>query len=148
MSVKSRVVSYRSWVRRISVAGGLVLLASIFIAADAPRPVPADHAQNMRAGLELFKKRVGPLLVQNCLACHGGKEKKGDFDLANRETLMASGMVEKEAASSQMYRVVAHLEDPHMPYKAARLPDESIKDLGRWIDLGAPYDRPLVELSV
>jgi hypothetical protein len=41
--------------------------------------------------------------------------------------------------------VVAHLEDPHMPYKKAKLADDSIKDLGRWIDLGAPYDRPLVE---
>ena len=99
----------------------------------------------MQAGLELFKSRVRPMLLENCLNCHGGKEKKGDFDMSTREKLMDSGMVETKAASSTMYRVAAHLDDPHMPYKAAKLPDASIGDLGRWIDLGAPYDRPLIE---
>ncbi|MGA2259242.1 MAG: PSD1 and planctomycete cytochrome C domain-containing protein, partial [Thermoguttaceae bacterium] len=122
-----------------------VFSQSSLFAADDPKRISADHVQNMQAGLELFKSRVRPVLIQNCLGCHGGKEMKGDFDLIDREKLMASGMVEREAASSQMYRVVAHLDDPHMPYKAARLPEESIRDLGRWIDLGAPYDRPLVE---
>ena len=32
-----------------------------------------------------------------------------------------------------------------MPQKAAKLPDATIADITRWIDLGAPYDRPLVD---
>ena len=32
-----------------------------------------------------------------------------------------------------------------MPQKAAKLPDATIAEIARWIDLGAPYDRPLVE---
>jgi hypothetical protein len=32
-----------------------------------------------------------------------------------------------------------------MPKKAAKLPDATIAVIARWIDLGAPYDRPLVE---
>ncbi len=131
--------------RRILIPGAIISLTCLLVAAGSPRPVPADHAPHMQAGLELFKSRVRPMLLQNCLNCHGGKEKKGDFDMSTRETLMDSGMVETKAVSSTMYRVVAHLDDPHMPYKAAKLPDASIEDLGRWIDLGAPYDRPLSE---
>jgi mono/diheme cytochrome c family protein len=131
----------------IFAVGGLAFFASVLFAAQTAKPLPANHAQNMQAGLELFKSRVRPILAENCLACHGGKEKKGDFDLSTRGKLTASGMVDEKAVSSPMYRVVAHLDDPHMPYKAARLPDASIKDIGRWIDLGAPYDRPLFESS-
>ena len=32
-----------------------------------------------------------------------------------------------------------------MPQKAPKLPAETIAQIARWIDLGAPYDRPLVE---
>ncbi len=32
-----------------------------------------------------------------------------------------------------------------MPQKAAKLPDATIEQIARWIDLGAPYDKPLVD---
>ena len=35
-----------------------------------------------------------------------------------------------------------------MPQKAPRLPDDALENIARWIDLGAPYDRPLVEKGV
>src|SRR2546423_15692834 len=38
----------------------------------APK-LPADHAALMAKGLDLFKKHVKPLLVENCVRCHGGR---------------------------------------------------------------------------
>lgn len=114
-------------------------------AAETPQTVPADHAERMKRGLELFRLRVRPLLVAHCLECHGGQRTMADFDLSTRQTLLASGYVEATAADSYLMSLVRHIEEPHMPLKAPRLPEEAIADLGRWIDLGAPYDGPLVE---
>ena len=36
-------------------------------------------------------------------------------------------------------------EEPSMPEDGAKLPDPQIRAIGRWIELGAPYDKPLVE---
>ena len=60
--------------------------------------------------------------------------------------MIDSGVIEPgKASESHLYPVIAHAEEPHMPNKATKLPDETIARIARWIDLGAPYDRPLVE---
>ncbi len=123
-------------------------------ADDAPR-APAlapDHAASMARGLDLFKGGVRAVLVDHCLKCHGGGSTKGEFDLSTREGLLADGgdgpaVVPGDSKASRLYRMVAHLEKPSMPDKAAKLPDAAVKDLAAWIDAGAPYDRPLVDPS-
>lgn len=122
----------------------ITLLGTVSLAADN-KPVPADHPEKAKKGLALFKSNVRTILSKHCLDCHGGKSTKGDFDLSTREALMKSGYVEKTAADSQLMRVVRHEEEPFMPLKAPKLDDNSIKLLGEWIDLGAPYDTPLVD---
>jgi hypothetical protein len=108
--------------------------------------VPPEHARRMQEGLALFKEHVRPALIRHCLECHGGKEKKGELDLSKRESLLASGHVEiGKASESQLFLVISHQEEPHMPQKAPKLPGETIARIGRWIDLGAPYDRPILE---
>jgi len=121
------------------------------LGGDTP-PVAADHAAAMARGLDLFKGRVRPLLVDRCLKCHGGAATKGDFDLATREGLLedkgeGAAVVPGKHAESRLYRMVAHLEQPTMPAKAPRLADDAIRSIADWIDAGAPYDRPLVDPS-
>jgi cytochrome c553 len=111
----------------------------------APAPVGADHAANMERGLALFKEKVRPVLVAKCLDCHGGKATRGDFDLSDRKPLMSSGAVEGGGKASSLYALITHAEEPHMPQKAPKLPDDAIEAIAQWIDLGAPYDRPLVD---
>ncbi len=114
--------------------------------SDRPKPaVPAGHARAMQEGLALFKTRVRPLLVTHCLACHGGKTVKGDLDLSDREPLVKSGVLEGGSKQSRLALLVRHEDEPHMPQKAPKLADAEIADIARWIDLGAPYDRPLVD---
>jgi mono/diheme cytochrome c family protein len=113
-------------------------------ADDTPKKVPADHAQKMKQGLDLFKAKVRPALIQHCLPCHGGKAKKGGgLDLSDRKPLVDSGVLEGGSAQSRLTTLIRHEDDPHMPQKAPKLPDVTIAEIGQWIDLGAPYDRPL-----
>jgi mono/diheme cytochrome c family protein len=110
-----------------------------------PAPVPPDHAAKMAQGLALFKERVRPLLIAQCLDCHGGKAKKADFDLSDRKTLIDSGVIDGGGKACQLYKLITHAEEPHMPSKKPKLADADIENIARWIDLGAPYDKPLTD---
>lgn len=124
---------------------GLTFPVATGLRADDPRPaVPADHAARMKAGRELFRAKVRAVLIEQCLDCHGGKTTKGDFDLSDRAPLIESGVLGDEAKSSHLYAVITHAAEPHMPKGKPKLPDETIALIARWIDLGAPYDKPLV----
>jgi hypothetical protein len=125
---------------------GFVLI-DLAQAEQKPTPVPPDHAAKMAEGLAVFKQRVRPLLIAQCLECHGGKAKKGDFDLSDRERLMASGVIEGGAKASRLYALITHADEPHMPSKKPKLPDADIEIIARWIDLGATYDKPLFDPS-
>ncbi len=124
---------------------GMFVLLTIGSIARAADEVPADHPARMKAGLALFKKHVRPLLVKHCLECHGGKKVEGEFDLGSRELLVESGMLEDDAESSQFYLTITHDEEPYMPHEKDKLPEVAIKHIGEWVNLGAPYDKPLVK---
>ena len=138
----SRVPSHPRFVRGICLWLGIVLAAG---AAE----VPPDHAQKMTRGLELFRKEVRPLLVENCLKCHGGEKTKADFDLSTREGLLHAGeegpaVKPFDAANSRLVKLIRHEAEPNMPDKQPKLPDSAIAAITQWIDLGAPYDESLV----
>jgi mono/diheme cytochrome c family protein len=126
---------------------GLLALAApaAFSADDKGTQVPPNHAASMRRGLELFKTKVRPVLVAHCLDCHGGKAIKGDLDLSDRKPLLESGVIDGGGAKCRLYALVSHAEKPYMPQKRPKLPDAAIADIAKWIDLGAPYDRPLTD---
>ncbi len=121
------------------------LVVSQCHAADKDQPVAPDHVERVKKGTALFRSHVRETLEKQCLDCHGGKSLKGDFDLSSREKLMESGFVSKTAADSLLVKLITHAEEPHMPLKAPKLPDETINRIKQWIDLGAPYDKPLVD---
>ncbi len=127
----------------------LLLPALALANAATAANVPADHAEKMARGLEMFRHDVGPLLREHCVKCHGGEKTKGDFDLATREGLLhggAEGPAVKpfDANESWMMKLIRHEDDPAMPSKNPKLSDEVIAKIAAWIDLGAPYDAPLV----
>jgi cytochrome c553 len=134
---------------RIRIRTVLLVLALIspvrVLRADDKPSVPHDHALRMQKGLALFKEKVRPALIQHCLLCHGGKSTKGDLDLSDRKPLLDSGVLDGGETESRLVALIRHAEEPHMPQKAPKLPESTIADIVRWIDLGAPYDRPLVD---
>ncbi len=137
-------MKYRICPRLALILLALMLRSPSLLADDPPR-VPADHARRMQQGLNLFKSSVRPALVKHCLDCHGGKAKKGGLDLSDRKPMVDSGVLEGGSKDSRLMILIRHDDDPHMPQKSAKLPDATIADMARWIDLGAPFDRPLVD---
>ena len=138
--------------RLILLVGALALHPAISLLADEPakpspaKPtsqVPPDHPERAKKGLELFRSSVRQILTSRCLNCHGGNSVKADFDLSTRESLVASGFLGDTSADSHLLQVVTHESEPHMPWKEPKLPETEIKQLRTWIDLGAPYDKPL-----
>ncbi|MSR60471.1 MAG: DUF1553 domain-containing protein [Planctomycetaceae bacterium] len=113
-------------------------------------PLDKDHAAKMAEGLALFKKSVRQTLVQNCLKCHGGESIESEFDLSDRESLLRGGAAGKaiepgQSKSSRLIRRVTHADKPGMPFEGDPLPEAAISQIATWIDLGAPYDEPLVK---
>jgi mono/diheme cytochrome c family protein len=132
--------------------------AALAAAAAVPTPapkkssIPTDHAERMEKGAALFATTIRPVLVQQCLKCHGGEKKLGSFDLGTREALLTPNagrvaVVPGNARASRLMRLITHQEQPHMPLSAPKLSAEQLRQFAAWIDLGAPYDRPLVQAS-
>src|SRR5580704_16625389 len=88
-------------------------------------------------GLALFAE-VQPVLVAQCLACHGGgKTNRSGFDLASRDTLLRGGdtgvaVVPGKAAESALWKRVRHETDPGMPYQGTKLSESAIAKIGEW----------------
>jgi mono/diheme cytochrome c family protein len=127
---------------------GLALVAALV--AQPKEPIDPDHAAKMTRGLEIFKQHVKPLLVKNCLRCHGGQTVESGFDLSDRPLLLKGGdagpaVIAGNAKDSYLFKLVTHAREPRMPHKKGKLPDEVLTHIAAWIDNGAPYDAPLIE---
>src|SRR5262249_6310456 len=126
----------KSGVRTLVAAAALGLASAPLPVARAQQNAAAvapHHAPQMGQGLHLFKERVRPLLIAQCLDCHGGKAKKGDFDLSDRKPLIDSGVIDGGARASRLYSLITHADEPHMPSKKPKLPAADIEIIARWI---------------
>lgn len=106
-----------------------------------------DHAARMAEGLPLFKDQVRAVLVDRCIACHGGGQTLGGLDLSSRGSLAASGKLGSGDGSVPLLAVLRHERDPVMPFGQEKLPDGQIDAIARWVELGAPYDSPLIGVA-
>jgi cytochrome c553 len=103
----------------------------------------------MAAGLKIFKREVRKILVARCVRCHGGEDTESAFELTTRERLLAGGedgpvVVLGNGKASRLYKLIAHAEKPAMPADGAKLNKHAVAAIANWIDLGAPYDKPLI----
>ena len=107
----------------------------------------------MAKGLAIFKSDVRAALKQHCVKCHGGDKTRGDFDLTTRVGLLKGGdegvsVIPGKSKQSRLLKLIAHKEKPFMPAKKPKLPSSVIAKIAQWIDLGAPYDKPLIDQAV
>ena len=96
-------------------------------------------------GRQLFKDHVQPLLESTCLKCHSPETKASGLDLSTRDAMLAGGKNGKvlepgQPGASKLYKSVAHLAEPHMPFRSEKLSRETIDRLGEWIETGAPFE--------
>ena len=70
-----------------------------------------------------------------------------ELDLSTREGMLKGGkrgpaLVPSDLAKSRLYRSAAHQEQPAMP-PGKKLPDWQLVILSRWINTGAPMEKPI-----
>ena len=128
------------------VVGLVVLSRGAIQAADS---IDAEHAAKRTQGLELFRTDVRKILKDKCVSCHGGDSSEGKLDLVTQEGLLKGGergpaAVIGRGDKSLLTRLIQHQQQPHMPKDEPKLSDREIAAVIRWIDLGAPYDEPLL----
>ena len=94
-------------------------------------------------GVELFERKVRPLLTQHCYSCHGRGRKKGGLSLESREAMLAGGesgtvVVLDKPDESLLIEAVSYEGDIQMP-PGGKLAAEEIAALNAWLTLGAPW---------
>ncbi len=99
------------------------------------------------SGMDFFEKRIRPLLVEHCYACHSAEAKKlrGGLFVDTRDGLRKGGdtgpaVVPNKPKESLLLKAVAYTDELRMPPKG-KLPAEAIADLEKWIAMGAPDPR-------
>ena len=91
-----------------------------------------------------FRESIQPILQKNCLGCHNANLKQAGLDLSSRESLLKGSehgpvIVPGKPDESQLYKLIAHISEPGMPFKGKKLSDDDITKIGEWIKAGAPY---------
>jgi hypothetical protein len=137
------------WLLAAPLLGGVALFGSSLRGQTQAPPLDPEHAAKMARGLEVFRKHVRPVLVQRCLRCHGGEQVKSELNLSDRDGLLKGGsagpaVVPGKSRESLLLKAIAHQSKPFMPKNGKPLPPATIARIADWIDLGAPYDEPLV----
>lgn len=133
---------------RVDMLAALVILAVSL--AFVPALAADDHSERMAQSLTLFKTDVRTVLTETCVKCHGGEKVFSGFDLTTREGLLAGGasgvsVIAGSAKQSRLIDYLAHRKQPFMPAEQPRLSDDTISKIAKWIDLGAAYDKPLID---
>jgi len=122
---------------RLAACLVLVLAAPILGQAQSP-----DRA----TGLELFEKRVRPVLVERCYNCHSAQSEKlkGGLHVDSRAGLLKGGdtraaIVPGDPEKSLLIEAVRRTNpDLQMPPKG-KLSQEQVEDLMAWVRIGAPW---------
>jgi mono/diheme cytochrome c family protein len=88
-----------------------------------------------------FEAQVAPLLVRQCVECHGPQAKKGRLDLSRKDAALAGGesgkaIVPGKADESLLWQYV---ESDEMPKGRTPLSAEEKRLLRQWLDAGAVW---------
>ena len=127
---------HRTQIFSCAVVVGVSLLAAGRAVVAAPT-VPMAEAE------EFFEKQVRPMLVQNCLSCHGPKLQESGLRLDSRDQMMkgAEGhpiIVPGHPETSRLISVTRYDGDIQMPPEG-KLPEKDLAVLVKWVKMGAPW---------
>ena len=117
----------------------LVRLITAIVAGPA---LSLSAAAQTSEAEEHFEKAVRPVLVEHCIKCHGGDKPKGDLRLDTTKGLRNGVFGEPifvpgDPDASAIVQAVRY-DDPFLTMPpSGKLPDEAVRAIERWIELGA-----------
>ena len=122
-----------------------VLLLSVFTLA----PLRGQEAQTPSAPevIELFEKKIRPLLHAHCIKCHGPEKPKSGLRVDSRRALLKGGdsgpaLVPGSPEKSLLLKAVRQTDADLVmppPKSGPKLPEAALRDLETWIKAGAPF---------
>src|ERR1044071_2427471 len=90
-----------------------------------------------------FKRDIAPVLLNNCLACHGPKKAEGGYRIDTFERVTAAGdstqpgFLARDVDGSEAFRRITSTDvKERMPLEGDPLPAEQISHLKKWIEGG------------
>jgi WD40 repeat protein len=96
-----------------------------------------------------FKRDVAPVLLNNCLACHGPKKAESGYRIDTFERAMSAGdstqpgFIAKKLEESEAFRRITSTDKAErMPLDGDPLPADQVDLLKRWLEEGAAFDGP------
>lgn len=102
------------------------------------------------AGIEFFEKKIRPVLVQHCYACHSeearkNKKLRGGLLLDTRDGVLKGGdsgpaLVPGKVKDGHLLAALRYDGDVKMPPNR-QLSDEVVADFTRWVEIGLPDPR-------
>ncbi|MFM7043339.1 MAG: PSD1 and planctomycete cytochrome C domain-containing protein [Planctomycetaceae bacterium] len=152
---RSRRIGNRHRTGRVLLAAacwGLVACAAATTATGDAAPPESIPAPAAGVGLELFEKKIRPLLLERCVACHGGESIEASLRLTSREAMTTGGdsgpaVIAGRPAESLLVQVVEYLGDIQMP-PDGKLAESDITALKNWVAAGAPMPAaPIVAVA-
>lgn len=123
-----------------SILGAALLLSGLPAAQSA-----ADEVQQNAEKLEFFEKKIRPLLIENCYACHSAETKPaGGLRVDDINGLRVGGesgaaVVPGNADDSLLLSRVLPDAKRRMPQDGKPLTEQQIADLKTWITDGAHW---------
>lgn len=106
---------------------------------------------------DLYSVHIKPLFQKSCIPCHNASVAQGGLDLSSRAAMLKGSehgpvVLPGKPEESPLYKVVAHISTPNMPFNGKKLADADIAKIADWIRAGAEYGAPAkdpegVELS-
>jgi cytochrome c553 len=104
------------------------------------------------ADMTHFEQRIRPLLIENCIGCHGPEKQKGGLRLDSRAGWQTGGdsgaaIVPGKLDTSHLWKAISYTDrDLKMPPKR-KLKESEVADLKKWIEDGAPDPREEIASS-
>lgn len=125
-------------IRRTLLLSALIFPATFAVAEE----ISKEH-------MEFFESKIRPILAENCYKCHNAEKgkSKGGLTLDSKEGAYKGGdtgaaVVPGDLEKSLMYKaILSEDKDVQMPPRSSseKLSDDKIKDIAKWIEMGAPY---------
>jgi hypothetical protein len=142
----------------------LTVLPGLTQIQAAPSPQKSDDSAAKNGAVEaistaervdreiFFETKIRPILVSECLKCHGGEKTSGGLKVISRQALTEGGdsgpaFVSGDAANSLMALAVVRTSDEVTPMPPRKpLTVDQVRDIVRWIDDGAVWPATAPEL--
>src|SRR2546423_11018944 len=123
---------------RISTAILLLFALTAKSAAQDAKPGAPSPAPKIT-----YDEHVRPILREHCFSCHSADKQESGLQLDSYQKAMAGGssgevVLPGDLASSRLWALVSHAEEPKMPPKQDKLATAKLDLISKWIEGGAP----------